>query len=700
MDSYFQNMTRDLGMQKDSGNRQYQCRWNCQIVESDLVFMIQATVVTKRRKLLLAFHYEKTVEDDCVNRISRNSNAGNLTEYWQLWFVNNTLPSFGGKVIRSFLTLIQASFEDQVKALCHFRNSNSSGKGILYGELSHPSEHLEKILHTTIRSLGEVCDAQSENDVQTCIQIRRFNRSARWKDFALHGLIVAFVIAFTYIGPAVVCLYPATERAQGGICQINVESPVGFRSLIGNYFFSAEYTTWHRARKLIMHVVLLPIPFLAPAIFVEYLLYQNLFPDQNILGGGLIFRPFRILCYGCYFCNAFYFHIIRVIPPDEERSCMYNISSWHGFQMGICFHRELPQRMLGHFRLFGSCISADGGFILAEFTSFVKDTWRNHSSTPIRRITVALLFAAISPLIAFIILVYAFLFFSLFTLISFPIVVLCSTTDLVSLWHLLNIYFLHRYPNLLFTVRVVAVLLDITLSWFASLGAMFVLRSAAVGALIFLQLAVAFALSEDNLPFLACCVSVSYYLWNSYSRSFICKYQDLAVNLYEYCDRLRPGDYHTTDNVKRIPKELFDMACEELMPIRKSICIFIVKISLSAIFIFLVFSFTTSMNTSSMMKCLVAFLAGTFPTIVNIYLDSRKQNGNFEQRTLKIIQEYINSTRQRDYICYPGDAYSEKDTFFVGMGVGMVPTFISWLCCLFFLHTWWGSRLVVVHSTL
>ena len=116
-----------------------------------------------------------------------------------------------------------------------------------------------------------------------------------------------FCHCFHIYWPAVVCLYSATQDSLDGICQLNVEgpSPVGFRSLIGNYFFSTEYTIWHRARKFFMHVVLLPITFLAPAILVEYLLNQNFLPTQNILGISQIVRPFRILCYCCFCWNAF-----------------------------------------------------------------------------------------------------------------------------------------------------------------------------------------------------------------------------------------------------------------------------------------------------------------------------------------------------------------------------------------------------------
>ena len=42
-------------------------------------------------------------------------------------------------------------------------------------------------------------------------------------------------------------------------------------------------------------------------------------------------------------------------------------------------------------------------------------------------------------------------------------------------------------------------------------------------------------------------------------------------------------------NVVKIPKELFDMACEELMPIREGVCNLFLKVFLILSFVFLAF---------------------------------------------------------------------------------------------------------------
>ena len=166
------------------------------------------------------------------------------------------------------------------------------------------------------------------------------------------------------------------------------------------------------------------------------------------------------------------------------------------------------------------------------------------------------------------------------------------------------------------------------MSFLAAFGVVSVLLYAALGVMVFFQLAIPIVYSEQSLPEDACCVMVACFLWRSY-RSFTQKYQHLAAVIFEKHHQLKDNghktglnmqtfkpdidnikrtpearfdhdiavlfekdhrlkdygrktslnmqnftpDYgRTIDNVKRIPKELFDMACEELMPIRESVC--------------------------------------------------------------------------------------------------------------------------------
>ena len=187
-----------------------------------------------------------------------------------------------------------------------------------------------------------------------------------------------------------------------------------------------------------------------------------------------------------------------------------------------------------------------------------------------------------------------------------------------SLWELMDVNFIHRY--ILFPARFVVVFLDILVCCLAMFGVVFVLQYAAVGVMIFLQLAIPLVFSEPNHPEDACCVLVACYLWKSY-RSFTQKYQDLAAALFEKQQQLKnkgrktrfnmqnfPSIFgRTIYNVQRIPKALFDMACEQLMPIRKSVRKLFLEASLSVLLVFLGFLTGNDSHSTSCDKSFVYF---------------------------------------------------------------------------------------------
>lgn len=649
--------------QNGSVRGQFHCSWNCQIIDSNLSNRIQTTIFAEKRRLRLVFHNEKIIDEKCVSQTSR-SQSGNITERWQIRLVNYTLPSFTGNVIKSFSTLIQETFELQAKALCTFGKSNSSQKEARSSELSH-SNHLAKILLSNVRSLGDlkVCSTKAKQTMQTCIEISEFSLSDQRTEFVLHVLLIMFVTTLTYIAPAIVCLFPATEVTHEGIRQITIEglSPVAFRSLIGNYFFSKDYTMWHMARKFIMRAVLLPIPFLVPALFVEYLLYQNLLPQQNLLRIAHLSQPFRILCYSCYCIQAFNLHFLKGKPPNAERSylCLCRVlPSLDNGNLCICSHRELPDRMLEHLRVVGGMLVASFLFsvvFVVEFFGSAKGAFCDRSlSQPVglcELLVPIVMFTLAIPISFFGIPIMSIMLVEYVVLLFSPVAFFCVST---SVWQLANNNFLHRY--LVCSVNFVAGLLDVSISCLSAFGVMFVLRSSAVGVLIFLQLAFTYMLSEENLPFVVCCLLVCCNLWSS-NRFFTQKYQDLAVKLFEQYNLfansehsgalnthgITPYHCHTAENVKKIPKELFHTACQELMPIRKTIGIMMVKATLSMVYVFLVFLLTMSMNTSVIVKSLVLFLTVSFPMIVTIFIDRKRRQSNFEEKTYKIVQEYMNN---------------------------------------------------------
>lgn len=284
----------------------------------------------------------------------------------------------------------------------------------------------------------------------------------------------------------------------------------------------------------------------------------------------------------------------------------------------------------------------------------------------------------------------------------------------------------------------------------AAIGVTTALLYSAVGIMILLQLAVSFVLSEENLPFVACCVLVYLYFRNSY-RSFTRKYENLAAKLFEQYKQLTrrqqrinrnknlnmqgtaaqraqdhlgfllaklfeqlpeslrnlglnihmqsfdsaPDFCRTTVNVKRLPKDLFYIACEELMPLRKSICIMMLKATLSGIFIFFVYCFTMLVKASPVTTTLVTLMAGLIPKFL-IICNGRREKRNFEtlfteERAQDIVQKYINTGfpcnqkgNYHDYVIHKPENYAWTFHFYTDLRYILFYN----LFLLFALHDW------------
>ena len=226
----------------------------------------------------------------------------------------------------------------------------------------------------------------------------------------------------------------------------------------------------------------------------------------------------------------------------------------------------------------------------------------------------------------------------------------------------LNAYFRHnRYLQLflLYSLR----LIDIIAFYGASAFLMF----AGCGVSIAITLAFFLLLVEESLPFVACFVLVLYYLWSSYS-SFTDKYQDLGLALFKHYKSYKtsrqsqvtdmtlntnslPGNTRNAvgskDNLMKISKELFCMAYEELIPIRESVCVLILKVTLIVSFVVFAFSLIMLHSGSSTpaTKALLTFASGSLPKVIAIYMDGRRRKSiealTADEKIPLIVQEYI-----------------------------------------------------------
>ncbi len=96
------------------------------------------------------------------------------------------------------------------------------------------------------------------------------------------------------------------------------------------------------------------------------------------------------------------------------------------------------------------------------------------------------------------------------------------------------------------------------------------------------------------LPVATLVVIVAFYCWRCYN-SFTRKYQNLAIKLYKHHKTNAQGGQDQQVNpmeekVLVIPKGLFEKACKELMPLRESVGILVVKLLSLLTFFFVVYA--------------------------------------------------------------------------------------------------------------
>ena len=99
----------------------------------------------------------------------------------------------------------------------------------------------------------------------------------------------------------------------------------------------------------------------------------------------------------------------------------------------------------------------------------------------------------------------------------------------------------------------------------------------------------------------------------------------------------------------KIPKGLFDIACEELKPVRESLSLLVFKVVFIASFLFLVFYLTMQLDfgVKHLAKTMVAVFTGLFPKIVSRYFDGERQKRVealiIAEKAPKIVEAFLNS---------------------------------------------------------
>ena len=614
------------------------------------------------------------MNDKCVNQTSRNS-SGNISEHWQIWLPSKQLSSFA-KALESVANLMfftdSNGDREEIGAICTLRPINMAATKATYDSGSFPIFPQSHLADLGVEFDSIDCNTQTTDNLQRCKNITKsagHNSSAfkglrkrvQWPVYALILLNLGFVAVFFYYSPAFLCFFSPTEVTEDGVHQIVLDgaSPVGFRSLIGgNYFFSKE----RRLRMFVLRAVVLPFPFLGPAIFAEYLMQNNESLIPKVFGfSARLFHPLMIVSYVCYYIMVCVMSFSPAEFTRRERPCTVKLKTL------IC-QENVPKRITNHLRIQPLILAEYSSLFIRHLLTYFKrcslliPSAFEFSSSFFLRLLLFIVLLLVSPAATVILLILTLQAISIALSLTCPLINVFSDLAIKR-----GPYFRPCSDHIFWLILFLRIVITSLFAIPALLGAGLVLLFASVGVDVAIVLAFVLLLTKESLPFAACSVLVLYYLWSSYS-SFTNKYQDLGLALFKHYKSFKTSRHGqitdvilntdpllentqnasgNSDNPVKIPKELFQMAYEELMPIRESVCVLILKVTLIVSFVLFVFSLIMLLNVSATpaMKAFLTFASGSLPKIFVIYtVDGRRQKDietlTADEKIPLIVQKY------------------------------------------------------------
>lgn len=153
----------------------------------------------------------------------------------------------------------------------------------------------------------------------------------------------------------------------------------------------------------------------------------------------------------------------------------------------------------------------------------------------------------------------------------------------------------------------------------------------------------------DFLPYITLILLALLYFLSNY-RSFTNRYLNLKLQLLDVCmnqdelkrDEIEHGHikktvYFDEQHVPGIPKEVFDLACKEIMPKSRAFCLMLLKQSATLLFMFLIFlcimAFAQPMGIAPTVQAFVAIVTGSLPKVLS-FLSGSKRGRKIEELRL------------------------------------------------------------------
>ena len=628
-------------------NKDARCSMNCRVIESDFTKQCDS-LFTKKRFINFAVGY--TVYYEKPETKCSKAAISTLRRYrWlNVWRPANTtaVSSFASGIKGVWILIFEegCTEEGKMTVSCTLKPTRTAVQ----------DNQITQKVKESVEEMGFTFITDKEQPGPLLSKI-----------FAISFVIIFQMPSFYYL-PALLCIFSPTVGRKNGIPYILLQGagPISLRGFLGNKLFNMDrsishFTSrCHKAKKIFFGVLFMVIPFLllAPALFVA-----NLTPFKVPFCHFNLTHPFVVVCIICYFLHVVYSSLFLMIrqATAEERPCYFcrQLSSNSSCCVGI-----LPRRIISHMRLqpliVVECLKS---FVrgLKKYFRIIIRIWKASTSWVICVPSVTILLLVVPFVIALLLLAYLTkcLFF-LYCTCPLSIVDQDNLFDVspMRLWdHLKGCISNFGIRDI---VRLLCLMVGLSL---VLLGAIFLGLFVSLGVLLtfFLAFTMILLFPEQSLPIVACILLICYYFWSIYS-SFANKYYDLSLIIFDFYksekdqisseELCSEGSTNFTDDrdiVLKIPKDLFDMACEELWPVREAVCLLLLKVILISTFIFLIFylSMKLDIDVRPLAKTVLAFVTGLIPKFFLAYFDGNRHKRiealAVKETVPKIIQKYL-----------------------------------------------------------
>lgn len=630
-------------------NKDARCSMNCRVIESDFTKQCDS-LFTKKRFINFAVGY--TVYYEKPETKCSKAAISTLRRYrWlNVWRPANTtaVSSFARGIKGVWILIFEEGCTEEGKMIvsCTFKPTRTTVQ----------DNQITQKVEESVEEMGFTFITDKEQPGPLLSKI-----------FAISFVIIFQMPSFYYL-PALLCIFSPTVGSKNGIPYILLQGagPISLRGFLGNKLFNMDRSIFpftsrcHKAKKIFFRVVFMVIPFLllAPAPFVA-----NLTPFKVPFCHFNLTHPFVVVCIICYFLHVVYSSLFLMIrqATAEERPCYFcrQLSSNPSCCVGI-----LPRRIISHMRLqpliVVECLKS---FVrgLKKYFRIIIRIWKASTSWVICVPSVTILLLVVPFVIALLLLAnltecLLFLYFTCPLSVAFQ----------DNLFYISPMRFWDQFKDCIsnLDIRDIVRRLCLMVRLFLVLsGALFLGLFVSLGVLLtfFLAFTMILLFPDQSLPIVACILLICYYLWSIYN-SFANKYHDLSLIIFDFyksekdqisneeLELCTEGSTNSTDDrdiVLKIPKDLFDMACEELWPVREAVCLLLLKVILISTFIFLIFylSMKLDIDVRPLAKTVLAFVTGLIPKIFLAYFDGNRHKRiealAVKETVPKIIQKYL-----------------------------------------------------------